>query len=380
TMIDVTAPTGQAPTMAPPIRSNDQSLPRIRWVPTGYLKFSAKEQVNTMKIQAGIQVQDQENSEDNFTFGRHYLIVFVLVRNIVIFKILPKIEKTVNEQLEAEVLTRASNSSKTSYAVAADLSELELKKILIEKMESNKSIHQSDEQRNLYKAQVDAYECDKIILDTYRDTEKASETSGKSTEGSKSQQKTVSEFAPAEEPMHITQDLEEPAHQEFKTGATDDQPIAEAPQHPEWFQKQTKPLTPDHTWNKTLPATYGPPVSYDKYALWGISHWGHKRQQFYGFAVNRESARDVYSKRRIIAVTELQIVEWHNYKHVDWITVRRDDDRLYKFKKGDFKRLRIQDIEDILLLLVQGKLTNLTVNERFAFNVSLRMFTRSIVI
>nr|GEU73480.1 hypothetical protein [Tanacetum cinerariifolium] len=45
----------------------------------------------------------------------------------------------------------------------------------------------------------------------------------------------------------------------------------------------------------------------------GISHWGRKRQQFYGFAVNRESARDVYFKRRIITVTELQIVEWHNY-------------------------------------------------------------------
>nr|GFA29653.1 hypothetical protein [Tanacetum cinerariifolium] len=49
------------------------------------------------------------------------------------------------------------------------------------------------------------------------------------------------------------------------------------------------------------------PIGYDKYALWGVSHWGRKRQQFYGFAVNRESARDVYSKRRIIAVTELKI-------------------------------------------------------------------------
>nr|GEU64866.1 hypothetical protein [Tanacetum cinerariifolium] len=30
--------------------------------------------------------------------------------------------------------------------------------------------------------------------------------------------------------------------------------------------------------------------------------------------------------------------------------------------------------------MVQGKLTNLTVEERFAFNISLRMFTRSIII
>nr|GFB45462.1 hypothetical protein [Tanacetum cinerariifolium] len=41
-MTNVTAPTGQAPIMAPPVRSNDQCLPRIRWVQTGYLKFSAK--------------------------------------------------------------------------------------------------------------------------------------------------------------------------------------------------------------------------------------------------------------------------------------------------------------------------------------------------
>nr|GEX63331.1 hypothetical protein [Tanacetum cinerariifolium] len=112
----------------------------------------------------------------------------------------------------------------------------------------------------------------------------------------------------------------------------------------------------------------------------GISHWGRKRQQFYCFAVNRESARDVYSKRRIIAVTKLKIVKWHNYKHLDLITVRGDDDKLYKFKECDFKRLRIQEIKDMLLLLVQGNLTNLIVEERFAFNVSLRMFTRSIVI
>ncbi|GKC36956.1 hypothetical protein Tco_1049340, partial [Tanacetum coccineum] len=66
--------------------------------------------------------------------------------------------------------------------------------------------------------------------------------------------------------------------------------------------------------------------------------------------------------------------------HLDWITVRRDDDKLYKLKEGNFNRLRIQDIEDMLLFLVQGKLTNLTIEERLAFNVSLRMFTRSIVI
>ncbi|GKF79177.1 hypothetical protein Tco_0234745 [Tanacetum coccineum] len=65
-----------------------------------------------------------------------------------------------------------------------------------------------------------------------------------------------------------------------------------------------------------------------------------------------ESARDVDSKRKIIVVTKLQIIEWHNYKHLDWITVHRDDDNLYKFKEGDFNRLRIviqRRVEDLQL-------------------------------
>nr|GEY44818.1 hypothetical protein [Tanacetum cinerariifolium] len=85
-------------------------------------------------------------------------------------RILPRIKQSVNAQLEAEVLTRSSHSSRTSYAVAADLSEMELKKILIEKMEGNKSIQRSDEQRKLYKALVDTYEADKLILDSYGET------------------------------------------------------------------------------------------------------------------------------------------------------------------------------------------------------------------
>nr|GEW10662.1 hypothetical protein [Tanacetum cinerariifolium] len=389
-------------------------------------------------------------------------------------KILPKIEPTMNEQLEAEVLTWSSNSSKTSYTVATDLSEMELKKILIEKMEGNKSIQRSNEKRNLYKALVEAYESDKIILDTYGDTvtlkrrhdddadrdeepsaesdwgskrrreekepesasapkKKATRSAGKSTKGSKSQQTSSSEFATAEEPMQTTHEMEKPSHPEFESGA-DDQPMAEPSQHPEWFSQQKKPPTQDpflmnrlkvdtltpkllagptyelmkgsckslvelkffleevykattdqldwinpegqqypHNLLKPLPLIpnsqgrrvipfdhfinndleylcrgassrkYTTSITKTKAADYGHIKW--IEDLLYGFAVNRESARDVYSKRRIIAVTELKIVKWHNHKHLDWIM-----------------------------------LTNLTVEERFAYNVSLKFFTRSIVI
>ncbi|GKF28364.1 hypothetical protein Tco_0094706, partial [Tanacetum coccineum] len=185
-------------------------------------------------------------------------------------KILPKIEKTVNEQLEAEVLTRSSNESKISHDVAANLSELELKKILIDKMESNKSIYRFDEQKNLYKALVDAYKSDKFILDTYGKTisfkrqstsapkEKTSKIIRKSTEGFKSNQKSADESAQAEDPMQTAKDWDEPTHLEFKTGVTEDQPDEETSQLLDWFQKPAKPPTPDHDWNKTLPDAHGP--------------------------------------------------------------------------------------------------------------------------
>ncbi|GKE15695.1 hypothetical protein Tco_1423272, partial [Tanacetum coccineum] len=332
--------------------------------------------------------------------------------------------------------------------------------------------------------------------------DKTSKSSGKTKEGSKSHHTSTGKSAQAEEPIHANEDLEEPAHQEFDTGFTEDQPVDETTQHldytlarnedpresfnelmdtpldfsafvmnrlkvdtltpellacptyelmkgsckslveHEYFLEEVCKATTDQLdWNnpegqqyphdlrKPLPLipnshgrrvipfdhfinndlaylsggvssrTYATSVTktkaadyrhikwieyfiqnsmwsqvpsvYDKHALWGISYWGRKRQQFYGFAVNRESACDVYSKHRILAVTKLKIVEWHNYKHLDWITVRRNDDLLNTFKEGGYNRLRLQDIEDMLLLLVQGKLTNLNIKERLALGVSL---------
>ncbi|GJZ52935.1 hypothetical protein Tco_0607820 [Tanacetum coccineum] len=57
-------------------------------------------------------------------------------------------------------------------------------------------------------------------------------------------------------------------------------------------------------------------------------------------------------------VTCLKIMKWYDYDHLDEIEVRREDQQLYTFKEGDFLRLRLQDIEDMLLLLVQQRLTN----------------------
>ncbi|GJZ15106.1 hypothetical protein Tco_0550783 [Tanacetum coccineum] len=120
------------------------------------------------------------------------------------------------------------------------------------------------------------------------------------------------------------------------------------------FITKTKAATYELNWIEGMVPNIWSPVKvvYDKHAYWGTSHWGVKRQRFYGFANNRTSTKDVYSKKRIIAVTRLTIMKWYDYGHLDEIEVHREDQQLYTFKE----------------------------EERYDLNVVLRMFTRRIVI
>nr|GEZ85430.1 hypothetical protein [Tanacetum cinerariifolium] len=310
-------------------------------------------------------------------------------------KILPRIEQTVNKQLEAKVLTRSSNSSKTSYAI----------------------------DRNIYKALVKAYESDKIIIDTYKDTvtlkrhrdddaDKDEEPSGGPDRSSKRRR----EGKEPEGACATTFEMEEPSHPEFETGA-DDQPIVESSQHPEWFSQQQKPPTLDRDWNKTLSANHGSIQSWisDRAKLSdSLSSFNELMDtpvDFSNFLINRLKV-DTLTLELLAGPTYEQLkgsckslveLEYHLEKvykaitdQLDWVnpegqqyphnllkplplipnnrcrrvipfdhfinndldylrggaSSRRDDDNLYKFEEGDFKRLRIQDIEDMLLLLV----------------------------
>ncbi|GJW19749.1 hypothetical protein Tco_0027185 [Tanacetum coccineum] len=88
----------------------------------------------------------------------------------------------------------------------------------------------------------------------------------------------------------------------------------------------------------------------------------------------------VKSTKRIIAVTKVKVMKWYDYGYLEEIKVRREYQQLYKFKEGDFPRLHLRDIEDMLLLVVQKKLSNLERDVIFDLGVALQMFTRRIVI
>ncbi|GJW77412.1 hypothetical protein Tco_0139094 [Tanacetum coccineum] len=281
-------------------------------------------------------------------------------------KIMPKIEKYVTESLEAEVLIRSTNQPQTSYAVIASLSEFELKKILIDKIETNKSIDMLDIQKDLYKASDE-------------------DPSVGSNRGSK-RRRPVKEVELSKEPIH-----KESKSISSSKGATRSQPkstrkSAHAEEHEalDDDESQWNPLrspTPDREWHKTKTVDNRPPQPWIRQIDQASSTQSSFNEfldtliDFSAFIMNRlitdNLAQEVLtgwrsSQKYTTSITKTKAAD---YGQVKWIEDK--DDQLYKFREGNFKRLRRHDIEDMLLLLFQDNLTNLNLEERYQKKINL---------
>nr|GEW97765.1 reverse transcriptase domain-containing protein [Tanacetum cinerariifolium] len=159
-------------------------------------------------------------------------------------------------------------------------------------------------------------------------THKESKSTSSSKDASIFQPKSSSKSVQAEEHGQNVDDLEDQSHQEFNTRNDNETSVQEALDIDESQLNPSSSPTHDREWHKTK-----------THAYWGTYHWGLKRQKFYGYASNMETSKDVYFRHRIIAVTNLKIMKYFGYSHLEEIIIRRQDDKLYKFREGDFKRL-----------------------------------------
>nr|GFA30187.1 hypothetical protein [Tanacetum cinerariifolium] len=177
----------------------------------------------------------------------------------------------------------------SNIPVATDLSEMGLKKILIEKIEGNKSIQEKVRMMMIRKDPP---------LDQsggLRDEEKAS----------------ASESAFAEEPVQTISQIEEPSHPVFETAV---QGSAQT-----WISKLAKQADSRSSFNELLDTMIdffnfimnrlgvdtltpkllaGPTYELMRGSCNSLTELEYHLEEFYEFAVNRESALDVYSKRR----------------------------------------------------------------------------------
>ncbi|GJV17862.1 hypothetical protein Tco_1363185 [Tanacetum coccineum] len=78
-----------------------------------------------------------------------------------------KDESTINESLENVILAKSSSYPKSTYEAAESLTEFELKKILLDKMESSESYKKAPEHKELYEVLVKSYNLDKDLFLSY---------------------------------------------------------------------------------------------------------------------------------------------------------------------------------------------------------------------
>nr|GEW72943.1 integrase, catalytic region, zinc finger, CCHC-type, peptidase aspartic, catalytic [Tanacetum cinerariifolium] len=170
----------------------------------------------------------------------------------------PVIQSTINESLENVVLTKSSSQPQSTYEVATSLTEFELKKIMLDKLEKSREDKDKDEDplagldQGLKKRK------------TSKDVEpsrgsKSKESKSSSSKGSKSQSKSSSKSAQAREPVFETTDTEMPQDQGDNLGNIEDQPnVKESSKH-DWFKKPERPPTLDRDWNAGKQIDFRPP-------------------------------------------------------------------------------------------------------------------------
>ncbi|GKB49573.1 hypothetical protein Tco_0900326 [Tanacetum coccineum] len=143
----------------------------------------------------------------------------------------------VKESLEEAVLAKESSQPQSSYEAAATLTEFELKKILIDKMDKNKTIFSTyDKVYSLKRSRKDKYKDE----DPYAGLD----------QGLK-KRKTSKDATPAiEEPEFEVADSDIPQDQEENPGKDDEEPKEKVASKRDWFTKPTQPQEPtDLDWN-----------------------------------------------------------------------------------------------------------------------------------
>ncbi|GJY34564.1 hypothetical protein Tco_0419033 [Tanacetum coccineum] len=199
----------------------------------------------------------------------------------------PVIKKLIKESRDEVTLAKVSSQPHSTYEAASTLTEFELKKILIDKMQKSESYLAAPEHQDCYDSLKKSYDIDKDFFFSYdvyslkrdrkdkdkdedpsagsdrglkkrklsKDAEPTTEpkkkvsTSG-SSKGTNSQPKSSGKFVQSEEPVFEVADSDMPHDQEGNLGDNEDEPRNKTTSRRDWFKKPTPPQGPtDPDWN-----------------------------------------------------------------------------------------------------------------------------------
>ena len=120
-------------------------------------------------------------------------------------------------------------------------------------------------------------------------------------------------------------------------------------------------------------------MEYNRDALFGIQNWSERRKLSYAHRRERTSG-DVKNKGRIVAIKQILEDRRFDYVYMKEIVVKRQDEQLYKFCEADFPHLYLDDVEDMYLEKVQGRMRGFPTSTQYNFISSLLMYIRQLII
>ncbi|GJZ24299.1 hypothetical protein Tco_0561758 [Tanacetum coccineum] len=193
----------------------------------------------------------------------------------------PVINKLIKESRDEVTLVNASSQPQSTYEADSTLTEFELKKILLDKMEKSESYMTAPEHQNYYDGLKKTYAIDKDFFYSYdvyslkfsrkdkdkdedpfagsdrglkkrklsKDAEPTTEPKKKdstsdSSKGTKSQPKSSGKSVQSEDIVFEVADSYLPQDQERNLGDNEDKPRNETTSRRDWFKKPTPPQEP----------------------------------------------------------------------------------------------------------------------------------------
>nr|GEY71045.1 uncharacterized mitochondrial protein AtMg00810-like [Tanacetum cinerariifolium] len=293
--------------------------------------------------------------------------------NYLLASITARITEQVKNQLPQILPEEVSNFAPlSSYEAAALLTEFELKKIFIDKMVKRESYLAASEHRECYDGLIKSYDLDKGLKKrkTNKDAEstkgpKAKELQSGSSKGTQSQSKSSGKFIQSEELEFEVADSDMPLDQEEDPSNDNEEPK----------EKVTSKCGPAFKLLKGTHSNYAE-LEYDfeecYTALSEKLDWENPKGSDYPFGLTKplsltkavqydlpgieDMVPNIWSPVKVtydkhaLWVTQVEVMKKHEYGYLKEILVRRVENDLYTFKEGDFPRLHINYIKDMLLV------------------------------
>ncbi|GKD02640.1 hypothetical protein Tco_1177614 [Tanacetum coccineum] len=334
----------------------------------------------------------------------------------------------VAESLEEAILVKKSSQQQLTYEAAATLTEFELKKILIDKVDKSPSYLTASEHRECYDGLIKSYDLDKSLFSTYgnvyslkrsrnnkdkyedpstgsdrglkkrktsKDAEptkgpKIKESKSGSSKGTKSQPKSSGKSVQSNEPEFKVADSDMPHNQKGNMGKDDEEPMKEAAsKRPAFrllkgtrtnyaeleydFEECYKDLSEKLDWENPEGGDY--PFDLTKPLPLVMNRNRQMVPVDYFFNNDLKYMQGGISTMTYTTSITKTKTAYNSGRGNEETWVRRSDNDLYTFKEGDFPCLCVIDIEDMLLLVVQNRLTNHSGDDVYDFTIALIMFT-----